>query len=65
MSKTRSIYVDGSSPGVLVVDIDPPLMSGEVEINVDDIESALESMMTVAERAALCDLLSVSRTMVS
>lgn len=58
MSKTRSIYIDGVRPGVFVADVDPPLLAGEVEINVDDnIESALESMMTIAERAALSDLL--------
>jgi hypothetical protein len=43
---------------VVVVDIDPPLLADEIEINVDDddAESAIESM-TIAERAALSDLL--------
>jgi hypothetical protein len=30
------IWVGGRDPGVLVTDIDPPLMTGEVEITVQD-----------------------------
>lgn len=48
--RVTRVCVEGTSPGVLLVDVDPPLAPGEVEVTDYDILSA-------AERAALDDLL--------
>ena len=58
-SKTRRIWVDdGSEAGLLVVDVDPPLAPGEVEIQVDEpaIARTTTPRMSTVELVALLDL---------
>lgn len=37
---TRHVWVGGSDPGVMIVDVDPALQPGEVEIDTSDLSDA-------------------------
>lgn len=40
------VWVDGSDPGPMLADVDPPLGPGEVEISTDDLQVAVARSMT-------------------
>ena len=50
---TRRIWISGPDPGVLVVDVDPPLGAEEVEIDLSDPEPARASQLDEIVLAAL------------
>jgi hypothetical protein len=56
--RKRRIWIDGPDPGVMVVDVDPPLAPEEVEIDFDDpaISRTTTPRMSAVDLVALLDL---------
>ena len=53
--KLRRVWISGDEPGVGVFEVDPPLLPGEVEIDLSSVERPTE-LMSPLELAAYEDM---------
>lgn len=52
MGRIRHLWIEGDKPGIIVVDVDPPLADGEIEIRID-MEVPLDPELDAAWAAAI------------
>lgn len=58
--KVFRTWIDGDDPGVGIFEVDPPLLPGEIEIDLDDLHDDLEAeivYMSRLEQVALGDMI--------